>query len=404
LLVIAARFHRIDTRGAVSVMTWIPGDPSAADIGSGHRGGETERQVQSHVPWIASIHRPSDSGQARHNFTSRGNLLSNLTVSIGNVRLSCKFEVERVDELDATAVEAEAHPRVSQRLRRILRQGISSNPRLHRPNLRGAPHRDQINSHDAGVHGQLNAPRAALWEADDPVVRAALRKVMISQAIAPGYVYGSLPDGTTADWSRIHRSAAGLGRHSHPLSGENCTVVLSDVTAFGARTRTDKDRRIIREALFGITHAALRGIPDVWSWDDRGDGLLTVVPPSVPTAEVIGQLHRSLPAALDDHNRTYHDSAQIRLRVAVNVGPVATDSIGLSGEAIIVTARLIEAPLFKKAMDTRGASLGVIASTFIYETVIRHDPDLTGYACVRVDVKETTTPAWMKVFGAAVAP
>lgn len=189
----------------------------------------------------------------------------------------------------------------------------------------------------------------------------------------------------------------------HSLNGENCTVLLSDVVGFGARTRTDEDRRIIREALFSITHAVLQGIPDVWSWDDRGDGLLTVVPPSVPTAKVIEHLHKDLPAALDEHNRVYHDAARIQLRVAVNVGPVASDSMGVSGEAIIVTARLVEAPQFKRAMDASGASLGVIASTFIYETVIKHSRDLTGYSQVQVDVKETSVAAWLKVFGPTVS-
>ena len=189
-----------------------------------------------------------------------------------------------------------------------------------------------------------------------------------------------------------------------PLNGENCTVILSDVVGFGARTRTDEDRRIIREALFCITHAALRGIPDVWSWDDRGDGLLTVVPPSVPTAKVIEHLHKELPAALGEHNRAYRDSARIQLRVAVNVGPVASDSMGVSGEAIIVTARLVEAPQFKLAMDASGASLGIMVSTFIYETVIKHGQDLAGYSQVQVDVKETSLAAWMKVFNRSVSP
>ena len=183
------------------------------------------------------------------------------------------------------------------------------------------------------------------------------------------------------------------------LNGENCTVILSDVTGFGARTRTDEDRRVIREALFSITHAVLQGIPDVWSWDDRGDGLLIVVPPSVPTAKIVEHLHRALPVALEAHNRAYHDSARIQLRVAVNVGPVTSDSMGVSGEAIIVTARLIEAPPFKKAMDTSEACLGVIASTFIYETAIRHFRGLTGYSQVQVDVKESSVTAYMKLFG-----
>jgi hypothetical protein len=132
--------------------------------------------------------------------------------------------------------------------------------------------------------------------------------------------------------------------------------------------------------------------------------LLTVVPPSVPTAKVIGHLHKELPAALDEHNRAHRDSAQIQLRVAINVGPVITDTMGVSGEAIIVAARLVEAPLFKEAMKKAQASLGVIASTFIYETVIRHDLGLTGYSQVQVDVKESRFPAWMKLFGPTPSP
>jgi hypothetical protein len=85
--------------------------------------------------------------------------------------------------------------------------------------------------------------------------------------------------------------------------------------------------------------------------------------------------------------------------VAINVGPVITDTMGVSGEAIIVTARLVEAPLFKEAMEKGQANLGIIASTFIYETVIRHDLGLTAYSQVQVDVKESSFAAWMKLFG-----
>ena len=203
-------------------------------------------------------------------------------------------------------------------------------------------------------------------------------------------------EATAGDWPP---SAERPAQHPQPLNGENCTVILSDVVGFGSHARTDEDRRVIREALFSMTHTALQELPDVWSWDDRGDGLLTIVPPSVPTAKVIGHLHKELPAALDEHNRAHRDSARIQLRVAINVGPVITDTMGVSGEAIIVTARLVEAPLFKDAMKNGRASLGVIASTFIYEAVIRHDLGLTGYSQVQVNVKESSFAAWMKLFG-----
>ena len=127
--------------------------------------------------------------------------------------------------------------------------------------------------------------------------------------------------------------------------------------------------------------------------------MLTVVPPSVPTARIIQHLHKELPAALEEHNRAHPGSARIQLRIAINVGPVVTDAVGVSGEAIIIAARLVEAPLFKAAMDGASAALGLIASTFIYESVLRHDPSLSGFSKVRVDVKESSMLGWVKLFG-----
>jgi hypothetical protein len=189
-----------------------------------------------------------------------------------------------------------------------------------------------------------------------------------------------------------------------PLHGENCTVILTDVVEFGVRTRNDTDRRIIREALLSMTCAALKGIPDAWS-EDRGDGILTVVPPSIPTGKVIDRLLKVMLAALEQHNSVQHASARFRLRLAINVGPVASDTMGVSGEAIIVVARLIEAQDFKDALTTSAANLGLIASPFVYETVIRHgsDPsDVASYSQVRVEVKESDTSAWMKLFDESV--
>jgi hypothetical protein len=193
-------------------------------------------------------------------------------------------------------------------------------------------------------------------------------------------------------------------RRLQPLNGENCTVFLTDVVEFGARARTDNDRLLIREALFRMTQAAMRSIPDARS-EDRGDGFLTVVPPTVSTARVIDQLLKELPGALDLHNSIQREAARFKLRLALNVGPVVSD-MGVSGEAIILAARLVEAPHFKAAIAKSTASLGVIASPFVYETAIRHgaDPwDVASYIEVPVEVKESDTTAWMKLFHAPIS-
>lgn len=187
-----------------------------------------------------------------------------------------------------------------------------------------------------------------------------------------------------------------------PLSGQNCTVLLTDVVGFTSSSRNHKDRRTIREVLFDMTQSMLNGIDDVRS-EDRGDGMLTVVWPGIPTAAVVDRLLREMLPALDQHNRSHGDPTRFQLRAAVDVGPVMSDAMGVSGDAINVIARLVEAPLLKKAMRVDGVCLGVIVTPFIYETVIRDDQSLTGYRQVHVKVKEFHRLAWMKVFGKSIS-
>ena len=309
---------------------------------------------------------------------------SSLTLSLGILKLSCELGIRRAEDREPVVARTGARPAIGHRLLCLFRPGTPGNSRQPDNNHRGGSRRGRAGSRGRRYPRYRNVPGAVFWTGLSPAEHEAFRAVPLSRMAARD------------------DSAAIPAQRPQPLSGENCTIILSDVTGFGARNRTDEDRRTIREALFNITHRMLRGIPDVWSWDDRGDGLLTVIPPSVPTARVISKLHRELPAALDAYNHAVRDSARIQLRVAINVGPVATDSMGVSGEAIIVTARLVEAPLFKKAMHASRTSLGLIASTFIYETVIRHDRGLTDYSNIEVDVKETNVAAWMKLFETVV--
>ena len=188
-----------------------------------------------------------------------------------------------------------------------------------------------------------------------------------------------------------------------PLIGQNCTVLLTDVVGFGSQARDDEDRLIIRDALFHMTCMMLQGITGVRS-EDRGDGMLTIAWPDVPTWMIIDRLLRRMLPALLEHNRTHNDTARFQLRVAIDVGPVFTDVMGFNGRRIIDTSRLIDAPQFKKAMEASGADLGLITTNFIHETALKHDRDLAGYCQVRVKVKEHRAAAWIKVFDTEVSP
>jgi CRP-like cAMP-binding protein len=182
------------------------------------------------------------------------------------------------------------------------------------------------------------------------------------------------------------------------LSGENCTVMLFYVVEADQR-RTTGDRLLIREALWRMTAEALQGIPGVWSFES-GDGLLTVVPPSIPTTEVMARILRELPGAIERHNSSHHASANFQLQLAVNVGPVFGDAGEVSGEAIDVASLLLEAPHFKQAIVDSSASLGIIISPFIYETFIRPGSDLNevaSYTQTPVEIRKSSTTAWMRV-------
>jgi hypothetical protein len=183
-------------------------------------------------------------------------------------------------------------------------------------------------------------------------------------------------------------------------AGETCTVLLTDVVGFGALHRNDHDRRIIRREGLTMMQETLGPLWNACISQDRGDGLLVIVPSQIPTGRIVESVNRELPVRLRRHNRTYGDSARIHLRVAVNAGPVITDSLGLSGETIIRASRLAEAPVLKEAMADSGLGLGIIVSAFVHEIAIRYNAgfdDAAEYGQVEVRNKEFTDTAWMRL-------
>jgi CRP-like cAMP-binding protein len=187
---------------------------------------------------------------------------------------------------------------------------------------------------------------------------------------------------------------------SQSLAGENCTVLLTDVVGFGALNRSDYDRQIIRREGLEMMRTSLGPLWEACISLDRGDGLLVVVPPQVPTARIIECINRELPGRLRLHNRTYSESARFHLRIAAHVGPVMGDLLGVSGGTIIRTARLVEAPVLKEAMAATGAGLGIMVSEFVHEIAIGHAAhfiDAAEYKKVEVSNKEFRGSAWMRL-------
>ena len=206
------------------------------------------------------------------------------------------------------------------------------------------------------------------------------------------------PGSGTPDKAQPVEAISRLPEQHPQLNGENCTIIFSDVVAFGSPARSAEQRRIIRKEILDMTAGSLRAIWDRCSYEDRGDGLLLVAPPAVPTAQILEYLILALPIALKRHNGIYADGARIQLRVALDVGPVTTDDLGVEGQVIINAARLLEASALKKAMFAKQANLGLVVSDFVYQTAVERIDYLTdpaSYAGIDIHVKESSKRAWM---------
>ena len=81
------------------------------------------------------------------------------------------------------------------------------------------------------------------------------------------------------------------------------------------------------------------------------------------------------------------------------MGPVRSDADGVTGDAIVYTARLLAALGLKRQLSETAADIGFITSDFVYDTFIRNGLagiDSTDYRRVTFRAKETYVRAWIR--------
>ena len=160
----------------------------------------------------------------------------------------------------------------------------------------------------------------------------------------------------------------------------------------------------IHKSLYEMLRAAFDGSGVPWSrcvHEDRGDGVLVVVPPTIPAAGLVA-VPDKLIIPIRRHNGVSCDAARIQLRIATHVGPVHYDGHGFVGHDVTLLFRLLDARPLRRMLSESGADVAVAASGYIYENVIRRQPSLADVAQFRrlsVRVKETKTCAWAYALG-----
>ncbi len=211
------------------------------------------------------------------------------------------------------------------------------------------------------------------------------------------------------EWSPCRHAGNGRGA-DRPVVRLDLQVVadLLDIRHGRGRVRdparNDVDRHAVRRGFYGILRSVFdeSGVP--WAdcyHEDRGDGVVIVVPPTIAVARVVDPLVAKLADHLRQYNRHASEVVRIQMRAALHVGPVGRDGEGLSGQAVILAARILDAQVIKDKLRNAGADLVFAASTYVYDHVIRHvaQVDAASYERVECQVKESAITAWIDLAG-----
>ncbi|HEX9354023.1 MAG TPA: hypothetical protein VF933_09440 [Streptosporangiaceae bacterium] len=181
-------------------------------------------------------------------------------------------------------------------------------------------------------------------------------------------------------------------------------ILVTDVDKFGDPARTNPHQIAVRDGMYTAITRAFTKAKISWAacnHEDRGDGVLVLVPPQAPKNPLVTRLPVLLAAELARHNAANPAPAQIRLRMALHAGEIHHDRHGVAGTAINRTSRLADAPALKTAFAATDAVLALIVSEWIYDEVVRDDPSAhpSRYRKIRVTLKETHTSAWVRILG-----
>ena len=173
---------------------------------------------------------------------------------------------------------------------------------------------------------------------------------------------------------------------------------MVDVEGFGDQCRTSGNQVAVRDGLYRVMRQAFRHAGIAWDdcyHEDRGDGVLVLVPAEVPKELLVGWLPPALAAGLGQHNGAHPGPEQIRLRMALHAGEVRYDEYGVTAVSVNLAFRLLEADPLRAALARSPGVLAVIASSWFFEEVVRQCGASARYRPVEVAVKETTTIGWI---------
>ncbi|MFE9423574.1 hypothetical protein ACFYNO_11510 [Kitasatospora sp. NPDC006697] len=166
----------------------------------------------------------------------------------------------------------------------------------------------------------------------------------------------------------------------------------------------DDFRPAMRAELYRVTREALQQARVADSQvhrEDRGDGILLVIAPTVAPQQLLGPWLEHLYQNLRSGNR--HARHVLRLRVGMHAGPVTADPYGRSGRAVDLACRLGNCEEAKLLLRTAPAApLLVALSDSLYREWVGAGAewiDPAHYRAQRVRLPEGDQTAWFRLRG-----
>ncbi|XVS61808.1 hypothetical protein ACQPYE_26380 [Actinosynnema sp. CA-299493] len=191
-----------------------------------------------------------------------------------------------------------------------------------------------------------------------------------------------------------------------PPVPQHRSIVVVDMA--GSGRWSDPMQLQARSALNEVVRTAFRSARIAW-WrmavEDRGDGMIVLVPPSVSKLHLLNPVLPRLARLIADRNRSARTAERIRLRVAVHAGEVHRDATGWAGTDINLACRLVDDQAVRGLLrDDPALDMALVVSDAIHGAVVRHSYQgvtPTEYSPFRVVAKEVNTRAWLHRAGSS---
>ncbi|MFJ9860178.1 adenylate/guanylate cyclase [Streptomyces albogriseolus] len=181
---------------------------------------------------------------------------------------------------------------------------------------------------------------------------------------------------------------------------QHSQILFADIKEFGSRS----DHAQLRARSDLYTEMTSAFTDDLWRLcrhEDRGDGVLVVIPPD--PALPMGTLFTDvLPRLEDGLGSRRRSDPLLRLRIAVHAGPVHRDRHGFAGHAVNHVFRLCDGAPLRQALDEAVSDTAALVSDTVHDAVIRAGlpgVEPAAFHPVTIQVKETRARAYLHVPG-----